>query len=473
MIKKISIIGRPNVGKSTLFNRICGKKSAIVHDFPGVTRDVKNIPVKIMGVDFQLLDTAGLEQVKDVNSISGKMTDKTINAIKESDIVIFLTDLSNTDTGLDQPFAKILKKENKRVILVGNKSDIKGSVHNQFDLFKLGFGEPIVISAEHGIGVVNLYEEILNVSKQIDDEIKIDENDNNIVDEISDLIESNNSDDKNNIVDNKIRLSIIGRPNVGKSTLINALIHDDKMIVSDIAGTTRDSIDSEFIYNDKEIIITDTAGVRRKSKIDESLEELSVKQTFNSIRKSNITVLVIDGTVGIDKQDLVLIDYANSVGNGIIVLINKADKIADKKEVEEEVSFKIQNSFNQIKNISIITISALKKTGLKKLLDKVLEVHSNWQIKISTGQLNRWLERAVIKNPPPLSRLKRPMKFKYITQTGVCPPEFTIFTGGASDAPDSYQKYLINSIRDEFKIFGVPIRIKFKKSDNPFSNKDL
>ncbi|MDR2933922.1 MAG: ribosome biogenesis GTPase Der, partial [Rickettsiales bacterium] len=400
---KIAIIGRPNVGKSTLFNRIARRKVAIVHDYSGVTRDVKEFEVKIDDRKFILLDTAGLEEITGKDSMSDKMTNKTLQAVRSADVILFIVDLTNSMNPVDEIFARMLKKENKCVIVAANKADVKSAINNMSDFYRFGFDESIPISSEHGIGLTQLQNKIIELTKDFSQYSDMD----------LDLQETNENE-KNK----QIRISIVGRPNVGKSTLINTLIHEDKLITSDIAGTTRDAIDCKLNYNNREIVITDTAGVRRKNKIDFSLETMSVKQTFESIRKSNVAVLVIDGTVGIDKQDIVLIDYANSVGNGIVVLVNKCDILEDKKQVERDVLDKIQSSFNQIKNVSVIAISALKKQGLKKLLDTVVDVADNLFTEFTTGQLNKWLHSAITKNPPPLSRLKRPMKFKYITQTG-------------------------------------------------------
>jgi len=452
---KIVIIGRPNVGKSTLFNRLCKKRIAIVHDYSGVTRDVKEYKIKINDTDYILYDTAGLEDDKNSdNPLSKSMTNKSLRVIKDADIVLFVVDLTNSLNPVDDIFSKILKKECNNVLVLANKADVKSSIHNISDLYRFGFTEILPISSEHGIGISKLHDTIVQISNEILSK-KTGQSEIDLIDKID-------SDDA-------IYISIVGRPNVGKSTLINALIHEDKLLVSDIAGTTRDSIDSPIVYNDKNIIITDTAGVRRKTKIDLSLETLSVKQTFASLRRSDISILVLDGNNTVDKQDIVLIDYANSVGNAIIIFVNKTDILQNITQIKKDVTDKIYSSFNQIKAIPIILGSAIKKQGLKKLLDEIINTSEKLNLNFSTGQLNKWLQTAIINNPPPLSRLKRPMKFKYITQTGINPHEFTIFVGGATNAPDSYKRYLVNSLRENFNLGGIPIRILLKKSDNPYS----
>lgn len=451
---KIAIIGRPNVGKSTLFNRLCKSNLAIVHDYSGVTRDVKEHIITIKEKQFILYDTAGLEEIKcGKSSLLNDMTYKTIETIKLADIILFVVDLMDPINPIDTVFANFLKKEYKNVILIANKVDIKTSINNISDLYRFGFGDILPISSEHGIGLSKLQDVIFDLSNKILD-VNFEQDTHNLI--------------QNKDADDVICISIIGRPNVGKSTLINALIHKDKLLVSNIAGTTRDSIDSKIKYNNKEIIIIDTAGVRKKNKIDLSLESLSIKQTFASIRRSDISVLVLDANISLDKQDIVLIDYANSVGNAIIVVANKIDTVQSKTEIEKSITSKLEISFNQIKNIPFIMVSANKKQGLKKLLDTIINIFTKLNKQFSTGQLNKCLQSAIINNPPSLSRLKRPMKFKYVTQTGIKPYEFTIFTGGATQPSDSYERYLINFFRSNLKLGGIPIKLLFKKSKNPY-----
>ena len=469
---KVAIIGRPNVGKSTLFNRLTKRNLAIVHDTAGTTRDVKQYIVKDYdGFEFALLDTAGLEKAKE-GSIANRMTQKTLNAIEVADIIFFVIDGRTSVLPEDEDFARIVKKYNKDVILIVNKSENMNNFKNNLgDFYKLGFGNPLPLSAEHGQGMINLIDtlkqkitehEKINSDKEKEEELN--END------LQDIIEIAESEE-DEIKDYRVRVSIIGRPNVGKSTLVNTLLGEDKMLTGNEAGLTRDAIDTDFTYKGREVKLIDTAGLRKKNKVYEELERLSTARSIESIKNSDVCVIVIDAELGLDKQDLTIASYAVNEGKGLIFVLNKWDLIKDRKEKLNEIKDKLEISFSQVKEIPVICISALKSKGIKDLMKEVFELYDLRNQRITTGRLNKWLDKVIAQNPPPLSRLKRPMSIKYITQSTTRPPTFTMFVGGASDIPENYKRYLINSLGETFGFNKIVIRLKLKMSKNPYKDK--
>lgn len=469
---KVAIIGRPNVGKSTLFNKLVKRNVAIVYDTAGTTRDVKEYVVK--GGDdftFTLLDTAGLEK-SGKDSIAQRMTNKTLDAMKSADLILFMIDAKASVLPEDIYFADMVKKQNKPVILIANKSENMNNFKNNLgDFYKLGFGDAIALSAEHGQGIFTLIDEIKKEIKKIES-ANVDEEDEGLDDdELKDIIEIVESSQENIIPDLSVRISIIGRPNVGKSTLVNTLLGEERVLVGDEAGITRDSIDTDFVYKGRDVKLIDTAGLRKRAKVYEELERLSTSRSIEAIKNSDVCIIVIDATLGIDKQDLIIANVAVNEGKGLIFVLNKWDLIKDKKYILEQVRDKLEESFAQVKNIPLVCISAIKSVGVKEMMKEAFEVYDLRNLRISTGKLNKWLERVVIKNPPPLSRLKRPMNIKYITQSGVKPPTFTLFVGGASILPDNYKRYLINSLGEEFGFDKIVIRLKIRTSKNPYNDK--
>ena len=471
---KVAIIGRPNVGKSTLFNKLTKRNIAIVHDSSGTTRDVKEYIVKCYdGFEFALLDTAGLEKAPE-GSIANRMTEKTLNAIKVADIIFFVIDGKTSVLPEDMDFAKVVKKYNKDVILVVNKSENMNNFKNNLgDFYRLGFGDPLPLSAEHGQGMINLIERLKSeIAKK--EEIEAKEEASEILDddELNEILEAEGEmEDEEEEKDFRVRIAIIGRPNVGKSTLVNTLLGEDKMLTGNEAGLTRDSVDTDFTYKGRDVKLIDTAGLRKKNKIYAELERLSTARSIETIKNSDVCVVVIDAEVGLDKQDLTIASYAVQEGKGLIFVLNKWDLIKNKHEKLEEVKDKLQISFSQVKEIPVVCISAIKSKGIKDMMREVFELYDLRKQRITTGKLNKWLDMVVAKNPPPLSRLKRPMSIKYITQSATRPPTFTMFVGGASDIPDNYKRYLINSLGETFGFDKVGIRLKIKTSKNPYKDK--
>lgn len=470
---KVAIIGRPNVGKSTLFNKLVKRNVAIVYDTAGTTRDVKEYVVK--GGDdftFTLLDTAGLEK-SGKDTIAQRMTNKTLDAMKSADLILFMIDAKASVLPEDIYFADMVKKQNKPVILIANKSENMNNFKNNLgDFYKLGFGDALALSAEHGQGILTLIDTIKTEIKKIESvNVKEEEDEGLDDDELKDIIEIVESSQENIIPDLSVRISIIGRPNVGKSTLVNTLLGEERVLVGDEAGITRDSIDTDFVYKGRDVKLIDTAGLRKRAKVYEELERLSTARSVEAIKNSDVCIIVIDATLGIDKQDLTIANVAVNEGKGLIFVLNKWDLIKDKKYILEQVRDKLEESFAQVKNIPLVCISAIKSVGVKEMMKEAFEVYDLRNLRISTGKLNKWLERVVIKNPPPLSRLKRPMNIKYITQSGVKPPTFTLFVGGASILPDNYKRYLINSLGEEFGFDKIVIRLKIRTSKNPYNDK--
>ncbi len=479
---KVAIIGRPNVGKSTLFNRLVKRNLAIVHNSSGTTRDIKEYRVDTYaGFSFKLLDTAGLEKA-DIKTVAGRMTDKTLTAIKTADIILFMIEAQNSVIPEDIEFARIVKKYNKKVILLVNKSENLNNFKNNIgDFYKLGFDRPLPISAEHGQGMVNLIDTIHKAILDLE-KLQLNQNNNDIsesettADDLSDMIEILDDDTENENTDEeetdfRVRIAIIGRPNVGKSTLVNSLLGENRMLTGDEAGLTRDAIDTDFTYKGRDVKLIDTAGLRKKAKIYEELERLSTARSIETIKNSDVCVIVIDATTGLDKQDLTIGSYAVSEGKGLIFLLNKWDLVKNKRELKNEIKDKLSYSFYQVKNIPIITVSALKNKGTDDMMREVFELYDLRKQRITTGKLNKWLLQVIKKNPPPLSRLKRPMNIKYITQSATRPPTFTMFVGGASILPDNYTRYLINSLGEEFGFDKIAIRLKVKTQKNPYKDK--
>ena len=470
---KVAIIGRPNVGKSTLFNKLIRRNVAIVYDTAGTTRDVKEYVVSDFdGFEFVLMDTAGLEKAKK-DSIADRMTNKTLDAIRAADLILFMVDAKISVIPEDIYFANIVKKHNKPVILIANKAEnINNFKNNIGDFYKLGFGDPIALSAEHGQGMLTLLDKLKSKIKLIESESNIQNNDDELdYNELKDIIEIVESSQDEQPIDLSVRVSIIGRPNVGKSTLVNALLGEDRMLVGNEAGLTRDAIDTDFVYKGRDVKLIDTAGLRKKSKVYEELEKLSTARSIESIKNSDVCVIVIDATLGIDKQDLIIANVAVREGKGLIFVLNKWDLIKDKKYILNQVKDKLEESFAQVKNIPIICISAIKAKGIKDMMKEVFDLYDLRCLRIPTGKLNKWLEKVVLRNPPPLSRLKRPMSIKYITQSAIKPPTFTLFVGGASILPDNYKRYLINSLGEEFGFDKIVIRLKTRTSKNPYLDK--
>lgn len=448
MTLKVAVIGRPNVGKSTLFNRLVGRKLAIVHDKPGVTRDRKEAAARFKNLDLCLIDTAGFEDAKE-NSIEQRMLAQTKRAINESDVCLFMFDARAGLHPYDETFAALVRQSHKPVILLANKCEGKAQEDNIFEAYKLGLGQPIPFSAEHGLGLEDLYSALAEVNAKISPKPE--------------------EQPEESSEERPIQLAIVGRPNVGKSTLVNALLHDERMLTGPEAGITRDAITSEWQWKGRKINLVDTAGLRRQSKITDSLEKMSAASTKHAAFMAQVVVLVLDADAVLDKQDLTIARQVIDEGRALVIAVNKWD-IAKRSEALQKLNDKLQTSLTQITGVPTVTISALKNEGLDKLMSAVFKVYDRWNTRIPTAPLNKWFSDVQEQNTPPLGKNKRRIKLKYITQAKTRPPSFYIFSSNPEGLPDSYLRYLVNSLRDTFNLGGVPVRVTVRKSDNPYAD---
>jgi len=455
---KIAIIGRPNVGKSTLFNKLVGRKVAIVHDKPGVTRDRKEAPAKLKDLDLLIIDTAGYEySTKD--TLEKRMWEQTKKAIDDSDVCLFLFDARAGIQPYDEHFADLVRQSRKPVVLLANKCEGKAQEDSVYEAYKLGLGDPIPFSAEHGLGILDLYEALLPYYKK--EKLKPE---NYAEENLSEF------DDDEAYKRKPLQLAIVGRPNVGKSTLINALIKDERLLTGPEAGVTRDAITIPWSWRGRKVNLVDTAGLRRHSKIEDSLEKMSAASTKQAAYLAQVVVLVLDADAVLDKQDLTIAREVLDEGRALVIAINKWD-IANRKEAIERLNDRLEASLAQAQGVPTVTISALKKEGLDKLMSAVFKVYDRWNKRIPTAPLNNWFADILSNNPPPVGKNGRRIKLRYITQAKTRPPAFFIFSSNPEGLPESYSRYLVNSLRDTFDLGGIPLRITFRKTDNPYADK--
>lgn len=449
MVLKIAIVGRPNVGKSTLFNRLAGRKMAIVHDRPGVTRDRKITETKLQDLPLVIIDTAGYEYSTEDN-IEKRMWLQTQKAVDEADAVVFMFDARDGVQPYDTELANLIRPAGKPVVLLANKCEGKQQEDSIFEAYGLGLGQPIAFSAEHGLGMTDLYAALKEIAAQKDSE------------------ESDDTADED--AGRPIQLAIVGRPNVGKSTLVNALLGDERMLTGPEAGVTRDAVSNKWEYLGRKITLVDTAGLRKHAKIEDSLERMSAAATKHAAFMAQVVVLVLDADGILDKQDLTIARQVLDEGRALVIALNKWD-IADRKEALDKLNYKLRTSLTQAEGIPTVTISALKKENLDKLMQAVFKVYDRWNTRIPTSPLNQWFSDIIDNNPPPLGKNKRRIKLRYITQAKTRPPAFYIFSSNPEGLPDSYLRYLVNSLRETFDLGGIPIRITVRKTDNPYAGK--
>lgn len=443
----IAIIGRPNVGKSTLFNRLVGRRVALVHDQPGMTRDRREGEGSLFDLNFRIMDTAGLAD-PDTSELTKSMMDQTLSAIAESDLILFVVDGREGCTPYDQELAQLLRRQKKPILVLANKCEGRHGHLGLSDALSLGLGDVIPVSAEHGEGLTELYE-ALKAYVPVD----------------GDFVGEVESTQK------PLQLAIIGRPNVGKSTLINQLIGEDRLLTGDMPGVTRDAITLDWEHQGRSIQLTDTAGMRKKGRVTISTERLAVMDTHRTIQFAEVVIVLIDATAPLEKQDLTIASDAAEEGRAMVLALNKWDLVKDKDKQMKEVQRILDNQLTQVRGIPCIPISAIHGKNLNKLLDAVFQVYEAWNKRLPTAKLNQWLQHVVGQRPTPAVSGRR-IRLKYMTQIKTRPPTFALFASQAGELPDAYIRYLINQMRKDFDLPGVPLRIYMRQGKNPFADKN-
>ncbi len=440
----IAIVGRPNVGKSTLFNRLVGKRVALVDDRPGVTRDRREGEASLLGLEFRVVDTAGYED-EEAESLPGRMRQQTQAAVRGADVALFLIDAREGVTPMDAEIGRWLRAEDTPIVLVGNKAESSAARSGLLDAYSLGLGEPIAVSAEHGDGVVDLFDALRPfVEREGGDEPQEEEGE-----------------------DGPLKLAIVGRPNAGKSTLVNRMLDEERMITGPEAGITRDSITMELDWNGRPVTLVDTAGLRKRAKVTDKLEWLSTADARRAIDMAEVVVLLLDASRGLESQDLRIADGVIEEGRALIVAINKWDIAEDASGLFNGIKAALEEGLSQLKGVPVLTVSGKTGKGIDQLLGAAFELREQWSRRITTGELNRWFERAVEANPPPAPGGKR-IKLRYITQIKSRPPTFVVFGSRLDQLPESYRRYLLNSLRRDVGLGPVPLRMSMRSSKNPF-----
>ncbi|KTE37891.1 MULTISPECIES: ribosome biogenesis GTPase Der [unclassified Sphingopyxis] len=454
----IAIVGRPNVGKSTLFNRLVGKRLALVDDQPGVTRDRREGDGKLLGLEFRIVDTAGFED-QDAATLPGRMRVQTEKAVREADAALFMIDGRAGVTPLDEEIARWLRSEDTPIILLVNKAEGKQGENGLMESYSLGFDNPIALSAEHGEGVVDLFDALRPIVEGFDAETA------------ATAPPALGGEEDEDAPLGPMKLAIVGRPNAGKSTLINRMIGEDRLITGPEAGITRDSIRVDWQWEKDgevhEIQLFDTAGMRKRAKVVDKLEKLSVADALHAVDFAEVVVLLLDATKGLEAQDLRIADKVLQEGRALIVALNKWDVAEDPSSLYNGVRTALDDGLSQVKGVPVLTISGATGKGIDTLVRVAFEQRDIWTNRVSTAKLNRWFEAAVDANPPPAPGGKR-IKLRYITQARTRPPTFVVFGTRTDALPGSYERYLVNGMRKELGFQGVPVRLNFRNSRNPY-----
>ena len=473
MLPQVIIIGRPNVGKSTLFNRLVGKKLALVDNQPGVTRDRRSGAAEIAGLKFEVVDTAGWED-DDPASLPGRMRKQTEISLEGADAAMFVVDARAGITPLDEEIGRWLRSQAVPVVLVANKAEGKLGEAGVFESYSLGFGEPVPLSAEHGEGVADLFSALLPVIGDGEAEREAEERTR---DEFGLPNESMTEEEERALLEEPLKLAIVGRPNAGKSTLINRLLGEERLLVGPEAGITRDSIAVDWVWTnpspaegedaEQNIRLIDTAGMRKKAKVQDKLEKLSVADARRAVDFAEVVVLLLDATKGLEHQDLKIASMVVEEGRALMIAINKWDVAEGPSALFNGIRFALDEGLTQVRGLPLIAVSALTGKGTDQMLSAALELRKTWSKRVPTSALNRWFDDALTNNPPPAPKGKR-IKLRYVTQVGIRPPKFVIFGTRLDALPKSYERYLVNGIRKYLDFQGVPVRVGLKSPKNPY-----
>ena len=442
----VVIAGRPNVGKSTLFNRLSGRRSAIVSDTPGVTRDRKDAEAMLRGRNVRLVDTAGLEE-SDPEAIYGRMRASSETAVGEADLIVFVIDARVGITPADEHFANWLRRQNRRVLLVANKAEGRYGLANALEAYSLGLGDPLAISAEHNEGIADLMREI---AEALPPEAEAGETPEGT---------------------RPLKLAIVGRPNAGKSTLLNRLVGEERMITGPEPGLTRDAVATILRDPEGDIELVDTAGLRRRARIEEPLEKMSVSASIEALKMAEIVALTVDASLGLHEQDLQIARLVEREGRACVLVLNKWDAVEDRDKTRKAITDRLEFSMTQMRGMPVVTLSAATGAGVQKFLPAVRAAAAVWNTRVATGALNRWFEQALERHPPPLVEGRR-LKLRYVTQAKARPPTFLVFGTRAELMPEDYHRYLVNSLRETFSLPGTPIRVQGRGTINPYADKE-